>query len=167
MSPGNLYRYFPYKEALIAGIAERDRAEVGQQFASADLSHGFFAVLEGMAHHHFSERPTEQVLLCTEVMSEARRNPEIARIHGAFDADVRQWLGDLMRAAIARGDIPADVDIDGAVTMLMIIADGVWWRRALDPDFDPQSVLPVFMDVTRHMLRTRAPHETATEEKPR
>ena len=29
MSPGNLYRYFPSKEALIAGIAERDRAEVG------------------------------------------------------------------------------------------------------------------------------------------
>ena len=49
MSPGNLYRYFPSKEALIAGIAERDRAEVAQEFASADLSQGFFAVLEGMA----------------------------------------------------------------------------------------------------------------------
>jgi TetR/AcrR family transcriptional repressor of uid operon len=47
MSPGNLYRYFPSKEALIAGIAERDRAEVAQQFASADHSHGLFAVLEG------------------------------------------------------------------------------------------------------------------------
>src|SRR6187399_1898615 len=61
MSPGNLYRYFPSKESLIAGIAERDRAEVAQEFANADLSHGFFAVLEGMAHHHFSERPMEQV----------------------------------------------------------------------------------------------------------
>ena len=38
MSPGNLYRYFPSKEALIAGIAERDRAEVAQQFASVDLN---------------------------------------------------------------------------------------------------------------------------------
>jgi TetR/AcrR family transcriptional regulator, repressor for uid operon len=167
MSPGNLYRYFPSKEALIAGIAERDRAEVGQQFASADLSQGFFAVLEGLAHHHFSERPTEKVLLCTEVMAEARRNPEIARILGAFDADVRQWLTDLMRAGVERGDIPDDVDIEGAVTMLMIIADGVWWRRALDPDFDPQSVLPVFMDVTRHMLRTRGDSDTRKGEKPR
>ncbi|HET9618153.1 MAG TPA: helix-turn-helix domain-containing protein, partial [Pseudolabrys sp.] len=26
MSPGNLYRYFPSKEALIAGISERNRA---------------------------------------------------------------------------------------------------------------------------------------------
>ena len=39
--------------------------------------------------------------------------------------------------------------------MLMIIADGVWWRRALDPDFDPEAVLPIFMDITRHMLRAR------------
>ena len=155
MSPGNLYRYFPSKEALIAGIAERDRAEVAQQFASADLSQGFFAVLEGMAHHHFAVRPDEQVLLCTEVMSEARRNPEIARISAAFDADVRKWLVDLLRAAAERGDIAGDVDFDGVVTMLMIIADGVWWRRALDPDFDPEAVLPIFMDITRHMLRGR------------
>jgi AcrR family transcriptional regulator len=155
MSPGNLYRYFPSKEALIAGIAERDRAEVAQQFASADLSHGLFAVLEGLAHHHFAVRPDEQVLLCTEVMSEARRNPEIARISAAFDGDVRKWLLDLLRAAAARGDIPGDVDFDGVVTMLMIIADGVWWRRALEPDFDPKAVLPIFMDVTRHMLRGR------------
>jgi TetR/AcrR family transcriptional regulator, repressor for uid operon len=157
MSPGNLYRYFRSKEALMAGIAERDRAEVGQSFANADLSHGLFAVLEGMAHHHFAVRPTEQVLLCTEVMAEARRNPEIARISASFDADVKKWILELLRAAVERGDVPKDVDLEAAVTMLMIIADGVWWRRALDADFDPASVVPLFMDITRHMLRSR-PH---------
>jgi TetR/AcrR family transcriptional regulator, repressor for uid operon len=47
----------------------------------------------------------------------------------------------------------------------MVIADGVWWRRALDRDFDPKSVLPIFMDITRHMLRARpkaVPAETKT-----
>src|SRR6476661_1391295 len=72
MSAGNLYRYFPSKEAIIAGIAERDRAEVAQDFARADLSNGLFAVLEVMARHHFTVRSIEQVKLCTEVMSEAR-----------------------------------------------------------------------------------------------
>jgi AcrR family transcriptional regulator len=161
MSPGNLYRYFPSKEAIIAGIAERDRAEVAQEFASADLSRGFFAVLEGMAQHHFAERPDEQVKLCTEVMAEARRHPEIARISAAFDADVRKWLIDLFKAAAERGDISADIDFDAAVTMLMIIADGVWWRRALDPNFKPEAVLPIFMDITRHMLRGRLVDERA------
>jgi TetR/AcrR family transcriptional regulator, repressor for uid operon len=155
MSPGNLYRYFPSKEAIIAGIAERDRAEVAQQFARADLSQGLFAMLEGMAQHYFREYPRERVLLCTEIMSEARRNPEIARISASFDADVRKWLLDLLRAGVECGDVPADVDLEGAVTVLMLVADGVWWRRALDPQFDAAAVVPMFMDVARHLLRAR------------
>lgn len=166
MSPGNLYRYFPSKEALIAGIAERDRAEVAQEFANADLSRGFFAVLEGMAYHYFSERPDEKVKLCTEVMSEARRNPEIARISAAFDADVKKWLIDLLRAAADRGDVARDLDFDAAATMLMVIADGVWWRRALDPAFDAEALLPIFMDITRHMLGSRTHDRVRAKEGP-
>jgi TetR/AcrR family transcriptional repressor of uid operon len=167
MSPGNLYRYFPSKEALMAGIAERDRAEVAQEFASADLSRGFFAVLEGMAHHHFSVRPDEQVKLCTEIMSEARRNPEIARILAAFDADVKKWLVDLMRAGAERGDIPADADFEAVATMLILIADGVWWRRALEPNFEAARQVPLFMDITRHMLRARPKTAPAAKESSR
>jgi len=163
MSPGNLYRYFPSKESLIAGIAERDRAEVAQDFARADLSQGLFAVLEGMAHHHFTQRSDEQVKLCTEVMAEARRNPEIARISSAFDADVRKWLAGLFKAGIERGDVAPDVDLDAAITMLIIIADGVWWRRAVDPNFNAGALLPLFMDITRYMLRSRSPEGTAPE----
>ena len=157
MSAGNLYRYFPSKEAIIAGIAERDRAEVAQDFARADLSQGLFAVLEGMARHHFTVRSIEQVKLCTEIMSEARRNAEIARISEAFDADVRKWLVGMFETAAGRGDVSKDADIDGAVDMLMIIADGVWWRRALDPNFRADALIPIFMDVTRHLLRGGAP----------
>jgi TetR/AcrR family transcriptional regulator, repressor for uid operon len=164
MSPGNLYRYFPSKEALVAGIAERDRAEVAKQFAGADLSVGLFAVLEGMAQRHFAENDPEEVLLCTEVMAEARRNPEIARISASFDADIKKWLGDLFRAAAARGDVASDADIEGAVTMVMIIADGISWRRAVDPAFDAQAFIPVFMDITRHMLRARPAGPSDTEE---
>jgi TetR/AcrR family transcriptional repressor of uid operon len=164
MSPGNLYRYFPSKEALVAGIAERDRAEVAKQFASVDLSHGLFAALEGMAQRHFAETDAEEVLLCTEVMADARRNPEIARISASFDADIRKWLGDLFRAAVARGDVPADVDIEGAVTMVLIMGDGISWRRAVDPAFDAQAFIPVFMDIIRHILRAGPARRSDTEE---
>jgi hypothetical protein len=33
----------------------------------------------------------------------------------------------------------------------------VWWRRALDPDFNAEAMLAIFMDITRHMLRGRSP----------
>jgi TetR/AcrR family transcriptional regulator, repressor for uid operon len=36
-----------------------------------------------------------------------------------------------------------------------VIADGVWWRRAVDPKFDAEAVLPMFLDVTRYMLLDR------------
>jgi AcrR family transcriptional regulator len=163
MSPGNLYRYFPSKEALIVGIAERDRAEVARSFAEADLSQGVFKVLEDLSHYHFAQRPIEDVLLCTEVMGQARRHPDIGQISRSFDVDVRRWLRDLLDAGVARGDIPGDVDLDGAITMLMTIADGMWWRRALDPDFDPAKVLPIFNDIMRHLLRSRRKPATAGE----
>ena len=69
-----------------------------------------------------------------------------------FDADVHTRLIAMLRAAAERGDIRSDVDFEGVVTMLMVIADGVWWRRAVDPAFDAEAVLPIFMDLTRHML---------------
>jgi hypothetical protein len=80
---------------------------------------------------------------------------------------VRKWLGGLLRAGIEHGDIPADVDIAGATTMLMIIADGVWWRRALDPNFDSATMVSMFMDMTRHMLRAKPIAVRENEEKSR
>src|SRR3954463_12706981 len=74
MSPGNLYRYFPSKEAIIAAIAERDRAEVGEQLGAAQFSDDFFATFEALARHHLVERNADDVGLCTEMVSESRRN---------------------------------------------------------------------------------------------
>jgi AcrR family transcriptional regulator len=164
MSPGNLYRYFPSKEAIIAGIAERDRAEVGAQLAAGQFTDDFFATFAELARHHFVERSADDVGLCAEIMSESRRNPAISRIMQDFDADVRARLIAMLRAAAERGDIRADVDFENVVTMLMVIADGVWWRRAVEPAFDAEAVLPIFMDLTRHMLLGASPDGNKNKE---
>jgi AcrR family transcriptional regulator len=155
MSPGSVYRYFPSKEAIIAGIAERDRAEVAAQLADAQFTSDFFTTFAALARHHFVERTADEVGLCAEIMSESRRNPTISKIMNDFDADVKERLVTMLRSAQARGDIARDADIGAAVEMLMIIADGVWWRRAVDPKFDAEAVLPMFFDVTRYMLLDR------------
>ncbi|ARP99381.1 hypothetical protein CAK95_10015 [Pseudorhodoplanes sinuspersici] len=155
MSPGNLYRYFPSKEAIIAGITERDRAEVGMQLADAQFTTDFFATFEALARHHFVERTHEDVALCAEMISETRRNPAISKIMNEFDTEVKERLITMMRGAQERGDIARDADIGAAVEMLMIIADGVWWRRAVDPNFDAEAALPMFFDITKYMLLDR------------
>jgi AcrR family transcriptional regulator len=155
MSAGNVYRYFPSKEAIIEGIAERDRAEVAAQLADTQFSTDFFTAFAALARHYFVERTDEEVGLCAEIMSESRRNPTISRIMGEFDRDVKERLVTMLRSAQARGDVARDADIAAVVEMLMIIADGVWWRRAVDRNLDAEAALPMFFDITRYMLLER------------
>jgi AcrR family transcriptional regulator len=152
MSPGNLYRYFPSKEALIAGICERNRAEAAESFLAVDRAPGFFEGLAALAHYHLVERPEVEADLCAEIMAESRRNPEMARLQSELERDIKTRLIDMLRRAAGRGEISAEVDLDAAATMLMVLGDGMSWRRACDPSFKAQAVLPHVMHMVECLL---------------
>src|SRR3954463_5275703 len=151
MSPGNLYRYFRSKEDIIAGIAERDRADAAQQFDALDQG-DFFDGLAGMAQHHLVERSLEEVALCAEIMAESRRNPAVARIYQDMEADVRARFIAILQRAAERGEIRRDVDFDGTVTVLFALADGLSWRRAVQPSFNAQAVMPLVLGMVEMLL---------------
>ena len=152
MSPGNLYRYFPSKEALIAGICERNRAEAADSLLAVDRAPGFFEGLAALARHHLLERPEEEAGLCAEIMAESRRNPEIARLHSELELDIKARLVDMLRRAAGRGEISSEVDLDSAATMLMVLADGMSWRRASDPSFEAEALLPHVLHMVHCLL---------------
>ena len=152
MSPGNLYRYFPSKEELIAGICERNRAEAADSFLAVDQAPGFFDGLAALARHYMVERSEEEAGLCAEIMAESRRNPEIARLHRELELDIKSRLVDMLRRAAGRGEISPHVDLDGAATMLMVLADGMSWRRASDPSFKAEAVLPHVLQMVQCLL---------------
>src|SRR6187401_2561636 len=150
MSPGNLYRYFRSKEEIIAGIAERDRAETAQNFAAVSAEN-FFDGLAALAQHHLVERSTEEVALCAEIMAESRRNPAVARIYQDMEADVRERFTTMLRSAAERGEIH-NIDFDGTVTVLFALADGLSWRRAVEPSFNAEAVMPIVLGMVRQLL---------------
>ena len=152
MSPGNLYRYFPSKEAIIAGISERNRADAAESFASVDHAPNFFEGLAGLARHHLVERTAEEVGLCAEIMAESRRNPEIAKQYQAIEQDVKARLVAMLRRAADRREIAPSIDFDAAATVLMVLADGISWRRAVDPAFNAEAVLPVILQMVHSLL---------------
>ncbi|MGE5164964.1 MAG: TetR/AcrR family transcriptional regulator [Sphingobacteriales bacterium] len=152
MSPGNLYRYFSSKEEIIAGISERNRAEAARSFAAVVNSPDFFAGLAECARYHLVERSAEEVGLCAEIMAESRRNPEIAAQSQHIEREVKAGLVGILRHAVDRGEISDDVDVDGAATVLMAIADGIFWRRAMDPGFDAEIVLPLILKMIHCLL---------------
>jgi AcrR family transcriptional regulator len=152
MSPGNLYRYFPSKEALIAAIAERDRAEAAANFAAVNQAPDFFAGFAALGRQYLVERSDEDIALCLEIMAESRRNPEVGRIYHTIDKDVREGLVAVLRHAAERGEIPSDLDLEKIVILLLALGDGIEWRRAVDRSFDPETVFPMVLDIVRFLL---------------
>jgi TetR/AcrR family transcriptional repressor of uid operon len=165
MSPGNLYRYFPSKEALIAGISERNRAQAAADFTAVDQAPDFFSGFAALGRQYLVERSSEDVALCLEIMAESRRNPEVGRIYQTIDADVREGLASVLRRAVARGELSGDIDIEKIVVVLLALGDGIEWRRSADPSFDPESVLPLVLDLVRYMLIGSANARQGAEEK--
>ena len=90
--------------------------------------------------------------LWAEIMAESRRNPEVARLFKECEVDVKARFVDMLRRAAARGEISADLDFDAAVVALMAVADGMTWRRAVDPTFDAEAVLPSILTMVHGLL---------------
>lgn len=167
MSPGNLYRYFPSKEAIIAGIAERDRADATADFAELERAPDFFPAFKALAQQYLAERPAEEVALCAEIMAESRRNPAVACIYQGIEAEVKQLFVKVLRHAADRGEIARGVDLEAATAVLMALGDGVSWRRAVDPDFDVRSAMPMILQMVRCMLTGGTAGGADAEEPPK
>ena len=153
VSPGALYLYFDSKEALIAGIAERDRAEFAQQFARLAGTPDVMAALAALAQHYFAEQPAHKRLMCVEVGVESTRNARVGEIHRAVDTFVRESFESLFRRLRDDGRIAPALDIGPLVQVFMTLGDGLFWRRAVDPTFDPQVTLTAVLSVLGDLLR--------------
>ena len=153
--PGQPLSLFRSKEDIIAGIAERDRAETAQNFAAISAEN-FFDGLAALAQQHLVERSLEEVALCAEIMAESRRNPAVARIYQDMEADVRARFIELLKSAAERGEVRHDIDLNGAVTVLFALADGLSWRRAVEPSFNAEAVMPLVLRMVEQLLAPSA-----------
>lgn len=163
MSPGNLYRYFPSKEALIAGISERNRAGAAASFTAVGEATSFFEGLAELGRRHLADGSETEVALCVEIMAESRRNPAIAQLYQDNERDIKARMADMLRLAVERGEIRADLDVDAAASMLMMLGDGMSWRRAVAPDFDAERVLPMILKMV-HCLLTKPDDDKPAED---
>lgn len=137
MSPGNLYRYFSSKDALVDGIAERDRMEIAADFAKLEPSKGgLLDQLEELGRHHMTRKPREKAIIALQIWAEAARKPQMARICAGFDETVEQGLAAAVEAARASGELPRNLDQARFLQAIFMMADGFFCRRAVDPDFD-------------------------------
>jgi hypothetical protein len=48
----------------------------------------------------------------------------------------------------------------------IIVCDGMFWRRAVDPSFDPSAVMPAVLQLIRALLNPVPPPASGTNHRP-
>lgn len=138
MSAGNLYRYFPSKEALVEGLCCSDQAERSDVFAQMTLGGDIPAAIAATLREHLLTRPPEKARMIIEIWTEATRNPRIAEITRALDDDVRSGLERILDAAKAAGSVAPSVDSRFAASVIFTLVGGLFKRMALERGFDAE-----------------------------
>lgn len=138
MSPGNLYRYFASKDALVAGLCERDRASLAQEFAALRVDGDFLAAFKELGRRHFKDTETDKAKLCLEIWAEATRNPSVATLQTDFDRVLQEQFFQAFEAAKKNGSVHPSVDSRAVASIIAKLGDGLFVRRATATDFDAE-----------------------------
>ncbi|WP_291867774.1 TetR/AcrR family transcriptional regulator [Bradyrhizobium sp.] len=158
MSPGNLFHYFPTKDAIIQAIAEQDRRETAQLFASLDPEEDAIASVINLAEQtmlHLTDPLYAKLSL--ELAAEAMRNPAIAEMFAVNDRESSQALTALLRRGVERGEIDSGLDLDRSALWLIALVEGAIGRAAMDPGFDAGAHIDTLTKLISRFLAPRAP----------
>ena len=166
VSPGALYIYFDSKEALIAGIAERDRAEFQRRFEGLAEAPDLIAALERLAAQYFVDEPAHKRLMCIEIGLEGTRNPRVGEVFRAVDSFVTESFTRLFQRLLDEGRIAPRLEIPAIASVFATIGDGLFWRRATDPGFDARATLPAVLSVIEGLLNPVSPAPDAQSRAP-
>jgi AcrR family transcriptional regulator len=142
ISAGALYVYFDSKEALIDGICERDRTEFSERFAEVAESNDVLAALNDLASHYFIDEERHKLTLTVEIGAESVRNDNVRRMFKTCDQTVADSFVNLLERLVSEGRARPVMPVPEAAKLMLILGDGLLWRRAIDPDFDGRDMLP-------------------------
>lgn len=138
MSPGNLFHYFPSKQAIIAAIVEQEGEETVGLFKALGARDDLYgALVEFMDIVLTLAADAEFSSLALEIAAEAGREPAIAVLVGRNDGELRAALQGLLTEAGARGQLDATLDMADAATWIAALIDGIFSRVAVDAEFKP------------------------------
>ena len=157
ISPGALYVHFDSKEALIAGLCERDRAQLTVRLEALSAAPDFLTALRTLGTHYFVDEPAHKRLFVAEMAVESTRNPRIAEIYRSVDASCLKSFERLFGNLIATGRIAPGLDAASVARVFHLVGEGLFWRRAVHPDFDFDQIQDGLLLMIERLLNPQAP----------
>lgn len=141
ISPGHLYHYFPSKEAIVAAMGTVALAAGTAQFGELMKGSHALAALSTVIEEAKNRSLRNDFVLILEILTEAGRNPKLARILQAQSRSVRQALADFLRTSQAGGLIDPALDPEMTAAILFGLLDGTRMLAIRDPKIDMTRIL--------------------------
>ena len=140
MSPGNLFHYFPTKQAIIAAIVDQEGSETAAYFAGAQGgADAYGALLDFMDLVLALAADGDVAGLALDISAEAMRDADIAARVARNDAVLRAGVQALLESAAARGQVDAALDPAQTASWIAALIDGIFNRVAVDPHYAPSA----------------------------
>lgn len=155
MSAGHIYHYFRNKEAIVEGIVQRDLQNVLDRvhaLQEASRSGGIVQACMAQVDSAIALKADKApAALGLEILAEAGRNAEVARMLEEADARSRQSTMELLSQLGSIKGIPAR-EKAARVTVLHALFDGLTVRSLVDPTLNRAATSKVIQRVVRLLL---------------
>lgn len=160
VSVGLIYRYFPSKEELFLSVCQQrtdaQLNELAQALgAIADPSERLQAAIE-----YFVRSLVEQGwgTIVVHALAEADRNPRLRDTLIRLTEQERGFAAMFLREAIARGEAPPDLDVEGAsLAVAMLLHGAIVHQAERGASFDPAAVTRAITTALSWSLQGRPP----------
>lgn len=153
MSVGNIYHYFPNKDAIVRAITDETRSRIVPVLRRLE---GHANPVEGIVEIIlFSVRELcrdSDARLWMEISAEAPRNKQIRDIYLTLDREFRGVLKGLMKRAVEAGQLSAGMDLEAISLWLVALLDGAIARVSLEPGLDIARTLDTLARSMRRCL---------------
>ena len=152
LSVGQIYRHFENKNAIIAAVVDQNLARLRDTFAQRreqtdSLTEALTTLLSEVLERSFNR---DHTALALEMLAESARNPNIAAILQASDAQERRSSDAVLQ--LARKPHWSQEEFEARVEVLRIFFDGLLIRGLLDPNVNRAALIGVLAPAIRALM---------------
>nr|WP_298728248.1 TetR/AcrR family transcriptional regulator [uncultured Steroidobacter sp.] len=149
MSVGQIYRYFPSKEAIVHAIVERMVARRLQWMMDRDRQIDFAARFANRPHLEPCEEERSERVLLLEITAEATRNPAVAEIVRAADRRLRGQAVELVRCNYPE---LSEEEAAARVEFVTVLSEGSAFRSVTEQIACPALLEGIYRNVLQQLF---------------